>query len=71
VPLLFHVPQSVLAAIVIVAIKGLIKPMSMLRVWRLSRVESVTGLLTFAVTLLSAPRMYWGVLIGLLVNLSS
>jgi len=70
VPLLFHVPQSVLAAIVIVAIKGLIKPMSMLRVWRLSRVESVTGLLTFAVTLLSAPRMYWGVLIGLLVNLS-
>jgi SulP family sulfate permease len=70
VPLLFHVPQSVLAAVVIVAIKGLIKPMSMLRVWRLSRVESVTGLLTFAVTLLSAPRMYWGVLIGLLVNLS-
>ena len=70
VPLLFHVPQSVLAAVVIVAIKGLIKPMSMLRLWRLSRVETVTGLLTFAITLLSAPRMYWGVLIGLLVNLS-
>jgi len=70
VPLLHHVPQSVLAAVVIIAIKGLIKPMSMLRVWRLSRVEAVTGLLTFAVTLLSAPRMYWGVLIGLLVNLS-
>lgn len=70
VPLLYHVPQSVLAAVVIVAIKGLIKPVSMLRVWRLSRVEAVTGLLTFAVTLLSAPRMYWGVLIGLLVNLS-
>ncbi|OJU89613.1 MAG: sodium-independent anion transporter [Burkholderiales bacterium 66-5] len=70
VPLLHHVPQSVLAAVVIVAIKGLIKPMSMLRLWRLSRVETVTGLLTFAITLLSAPRMYWGVLIGLLVNLS-
>ena len=70
VPLLFHVPHSVLAAVVIVAIKGLIKPMSMLRLWRLSRVETVTGLLTFAITLLSAPRMYWGVLIGLLVNLS-
>ena len=70
VPLLYHVPQAVLAAVVIVAIKGLIKPMSMLRLWRLSRVETVTGLLTFAITLLSAPRMYWGVLIGLLVNLS-
>lgn len=70
VPLLYHVPQSVLAAVVIVAIKGLIKPISMLRLWRLSRVETVTGLLTFAITLLSAPRMYWGVLIGLLVNLS-
>ena len=70
VPLLYHVPQSVLAAVVIVAIKGLIKPMSMLRLWRLSHVETITGLLTFAITLLSAPRMYWGVLIGLLVNLS-
>lgn len=70
VPLLHHVPQSVLAAVVIIAIKGLIKPASMVRLWRLSRVETVTGLLTFAITLLSAPRMYWGVLIGLLVNLS-
>lgn len=70
VPLLYHVPQSVLAAVVIIAIKGLIKPTTMLHLWRISRVETVTGLLTFAITLLSAPRMYWGVLIGLLVNLS-
>lgn len=70
VPLLYHVPQSVLAAVVIIAIKGLIKPTTMLRIWRLSHVEAVAGLVTFAVTLLSAPRLYWGVLIGLLVNLS-
>ncbi|QXL85322.1 SulP family inorganic anion transporter [Comamonas sp. NLF-1-9] len=69
-PLLYHVPQSVLAAIVIVAIKGLIQPRGMLSLWRVSRVETATGLLTFAVTLLSAPRIYWGVLTGLLVNLS-
>ncbi|QEA14206.1 SulP family inorganic anion transporter [Comamonas flocculans] len=69
-PLLYHVPQSVLAAIVIVAIKGLIQPRGMLSLWRVSRVETATGLLTFAITLLSAPRIYWGVLTGLLVNLS-
>ena len=69
-PLLYHVPQSVLAAVVIVAIKGLIKPASLFKLWRISHVETMTGLITFVLTLATAPRLYWGVLIGLLVNLS-
>ena len=69
-PALYHVPQSVLAAVVVTAVTGLIKPMSMLRLWRISRVETVIGLVTFGLTLATAPRMYWGVLVGLLMNLS-
>jgi SulP family sulfate permease len=42
----------------------------MLRLWRVSRVEAVIGGITFALTLATAPRMYWGVLVGLLMNLS-
>ena len=69
-PALYHVPQSVLAAVVVTAITSLIKPGTLLRLWRVSRVEAVIAGMTFALTLATAPRMYWGVLAGLLMNLS-
>ena len=69
-PALYHVPQSVLAAVVVTAVTSLIKPATLLRLWRVSRVEAVIGGVTFALTLATAPRMYWGVLVGLLMNLS-
>ena len=69
-PALYHVPQSVLAAVVVTAVTSLIKPGTLLRLWRVSRVEAVIGGVTFALTLATAPRMYWGVLVGLLMNLS-
>ncbi len=68
-PLLYHVPQSVLAAVVVAAITGLINPRALLRLWRLSRVEGLTGGVTFALTLATAPRLYWGVLAGLLMSM--
>lgn len=68
-PTLYHVPQSVLAAVVVTAVTGLIKPMSMWRVARASKVEAVIGGATFMLTLATAPRMYWGVLVGLVLNL--
>ena len=69
-PALYHVPQAVLAAVVVTAVTGLIKPMGMLRLWPVSRVETTIGLTTFVLTLASAPRLYWGVLAGLVMNLS-
>jgi len=69
-PLLAHVPLAVLAAIVVVAVLGLIKPSAFLKLWRLSRVEAVIAGTTFAVTVLAAPRLYWGVLAGVLMALS-
>ena len=69
-PLLAYVPLAVLAAIVVVAVAGLIRPSAFLRLWRLSRVEAVTAALTFAITVLAAPQLYWGVLAGMLMALS-
>lgn len=69
-PALYHVPQSVLAAVVVAAVISLIKPAVLLRLWRISRVEALIGGLTFLLTLATAPRMYWGVLAGLVLNLS-
>ena len=69
-PALYHVPQSVLAAVVVTAVTSLIKPGTFVRLWRVSRIEGVIAGVTFALTLATAPRMYWGVLVGLLMNLS-
>lgn len=68
-PLLHHVPQSVLAAVVLVAVIGLVQPRAFLSLWRLSRTEALIALLTFVVTLLSAPRLYWGVGLGLALSM--
>ena len=69
-PALRHVPQAVLAAIVVVAVVGLLRPREFLRVWRISRVEGVIAAATFAITIATAPQLYWGVLAGVLMALS-
>lgn len=69
-PLLQHVPQAVLAAIVVVAVVNLIKPREFTRLWRIARVEAAIALLTFVITIVTAPQLYWGVLAGMLMALS-
>ena len=69
-PALFHVPRAVLAAIVILAVSSLIQPMAFVKLWRIARIEAMTAGMTFGITLLSTPRIYWGVLAGVLLGLS-
>ena len=64
------VPHSVLSAIVVAAVVGLLKPREFRRLWRLSRVECAIAGVTFAVTILAAPALYWGVLTGVVMSLS-
>lgn len=70
IPVLHHVPQAVLAAIVVAAVMGLLKPREFLRLWRIARVEALISGATFLITLLVAPQLYWGVLAGVLMSLS-
>jgi len=69
-PLLRHAPKPVLAAIVVVAVVGLIRPSAFVRTWRVSRTEAVIAAATFGVTLATAPDLYWGVLAGIVMALS-
>jgi sulfate permease, SulP family len=69
-PVLHHVPQAVLAAIVVVAVVGLIRPHEFVKLWRISRVEAGIAAVTFAVTVLASPQLYWGVLVGVMLALS-
>lgn len=71
IPVLHHVPQAVLAAIVVAAVMGLLKPREFLRLWRIARVEALISGATFLITLLVSPQLYWGVLAGVLMSLSN
>ncbi len=69
-PLLYHVPQAVLASVVVTATIGLMKPSAFVALWKVSRIEAAISLATFALTIASAPEIYWGVLGGLLAALA-
>ena len=69
-PALSHVPQAILAAVVVAAVSSLFKPRTLLALWQIDRVEAMTAGATFLITILTAPRIYWGVLTGVLLGLS-
>ena len=68
-PALAHVPSAVLAAVVVAAVSSLFKPSAIVRLWRVLSVEAAIMGVTFIVTLLTAPRIYWGVLTGVMLSL--
>ena len=68
-PLLYHVPQAVLASVVMMAISGCASPgLSRCGTSRASRRSSRWYLL---LTIATSPSIYWGVLAGLLVSLAT
>jgi len=68
-PALYYVPSPVLAAVVVAAVSSLFQPARFVRLWRILPVEAFTMGVTFAVTLVTAPRIYWGVLAGVMASL--
>ena len=70
IPWLYHVPQAALAAIVVTAVINLIKPRAILRLFQISRIEGSIAVATLVITILTAPRMYWGVFAGILLSSS-
>ena len=63
-PLLYHLPQAVLAAIIIVAVSGLLNFRAMRHAWQAQRQDGIASVITFAATLLLAPQLDLGILFG-------
>jgi MFS superfamily sulfate permease-like transporter len=63
-PYLYHLPQAVLAAIVMVAVFGLIDLKALAHAWSVQRSDGLVGAATFVATLLLAPQLAGGVLVG-------
>jgi len=63
-PLLYHLPQAVLAAIIIMAVIGLVNFGAVKHAWHASRHDGIAAIVTFVATLLVAPHLDKGIMIG-------
>jgi MFS superfamily sulfate permease-like transporter len=63
-PLLYHLPQSVLAAIIMIAVVGLVNIKGFIHAWAAKWHDGAISILTFIATLVFAPHLEWGILLG-------
>ena len=61
---LYHLPQAVLAVIVMMAVFGLVRVKPLLHAWRVDRIGASIGVVTFLATILMAPSLANGILLG-------
>jgi len=66
-PLIYHLPQAVLAANNLLAVAGLITLQAFKHTWKASRPDGIVALVTFVVTLVAAPHLDKGIIIGALL----
>jgi len=63
-PLFYHLPQSVLAAIIMMAVVGLVNIRGFIHAWQAQWYDGAISIITFVVTLAFAPHLDRGILIG-------
>ncbi|WP_124948359.1 SulP family inorganic anion transporter, partial [Sulfurirhabdus autotrophica] len=69
-PLLYHLPQAVLAAIIMLAVIGLINFKAMHHAWKTQHHDGTAAIVTFIATLFFAPHLDMGILVGAGVAIS-
>ena len=68
-PLLHHLPQSTLAAVIMVAVIGLIKIEPIEHIWNVHPHDGFVAIVVFLSTLFFAPHLEDGIMIGVLLSL--
>ena len=61
---LYYLPKATLAVIILLAVTGLVTPKALKHTWQASKLDGVVALTTFVVTLVAAPHLDKGILIG-------
>lgn len=61
---LYYLPKATLAVIILLAVTSLFTPKALLHTWKASRADGLVALVTFSVTLLAAPHLDKGILVG-------
>lgn len=63
-PLLYHLPQAVLAAIIIMAVGGLVNIQAVRHAWHAHKHDGAAAIVTFIATILFAPHLDNGIMVG-------
>jgi sulfate permease, SulP family len=68
-PLLYYLPQSVLAAIIMMAVVGLLNVSGFIHSWKAQWYDGAFSVITFAATLITAPHLDKGIMVGVFLSL--
>ena len=69
-PLLYHLPQAVLAAIIMMAVIGLINVKGFIHAWKAQWYDGAISIVTFVVTLYFAPHLDSGIFLGVILSMT-
>ncbi len=68
-PLLYHLPQAVLAAVIMMAVIGLVNVSGFIHAWRAQWYDGAISVISFVATLMLAPHLEKGIYIGVALSL--
>jgi SulP family sulfate permease len=69
-PLLYHLPQATLAAVIIMAVINLVKIEPIKHAWMVQRHDAAVAIITFVLTIIWAPHLDKGIMVGVLLSLA-
>ncbi|MBT3277585.1 MAG: sulfate permease [Candidatus Thioglobus sp.] len=69
-PLLYHLPQATLAAVIIMAVINLIKFAPIMHAWKVEKHDAIVAVTSFVLTLIFAPHLENGIVIGVILSLA-
>lgn len=68
-PLLYHLPQAVLAAVIMMAVIGLLNVKGFVHAWKAQWYDGAISVLSFLVTLYFAPHLDKGIMVGVALSM--
>lgn len=68
-PLLYHLPQAVLAAVIMMAVIGLVNVKGFIHAWKAQWYDGAISVLSFLVTLYFAPHLDKGIMVGVSLSM--
>jgi MFS superfamily sulfate permease-like transporter len=68
-PLLYHLPQAVLAAVIMMAVTGLINVSGFVHAWKAQWYDGAISIASFIFTLAFAPHLDRGIMVGVVLSL--
>lgn len=69
-PLLYHLPQAVLAAVIMMAVIGLINVKGFVHAWKAQWYDGAISVLSFLITLYFAPHLDKGIMVGVALSMT-